>query len=74
MHLPILIASSSAKRLNLAQIGRLHFQEMDLERFRCLKFAYEAGKKGGTMPTVLNAANEVAVAAFLEGKNPILTN
>lgn len=58
----------SSKRLNLAQIGKLHFQEMDLERFRCLKFAYEAGKIGGTMPTVLNAANEVAVAAFLEEK------
>lgn len=59
---------SSSKRLNLAQIGTLHFQEMDLERFRCLKFAYDAGKAGGTMPTVLNAANEVAVAAFLEEK------
>lgn len=58
----------SAKRLNLAQIGLLNFKEMDLERFRCLKFAYEAGKVGGTMPTVLNAANEVAVAAFIDGK------
>lgn len=59
---------SSSKRLKLAQIGTLHFQEMDLERFRCLKFAYDAGKAGGTMPTVLNAANEVAVSAFLEEK------
>lgn len=58
----------SSNRLNLAQIGKLHFQEMDIERFRCLHFAYIAGKAGGTMPTVLNAANEVAVAAFLEGK------
>lgn len=58
----------SAKRLNLAEIGRLHFEKADLERFRCLHFAYEAGKAGGTMPTVLNAANEVAVAAFLEGR------
>ncbi|MCL6573407.1 MAG: 1-deoxy-D-xylulose-5-phosphate reductoisomerase [Bacillus sp. (in: Bacteria)] len=58
----------SAKRLNLASVGKLHFQEMDVERFRCLGFAYEAGKKGGTMPTVLNAANEAAVAAFLAGK------
>jgi len=41
---------------------------MDVERFRCLKYAYMAGKKGGTMPTVLNAANETAVAAFLKGK------
>lgn len=58
----------SANRLNLAKIGLLHFQEMDLDRFRCLNFAYEAGKAGGTVPTVLNAANEAAVAAFLEGK------
>ncbi|QCJ42064.1 1-deoxy-D-xylulose-5-phosphate reductoisomerase [Bacillus sp. S3] len=55
-------------RLNLASIGKLHFQEMDVERFRCLQFAFMAGKEGGTMPTVLNAANETAVAAFLEGK------
>ena len=41
---------------------------MDFERFRCLHFAYEAGKIGGTMPVVLNAANEIAVNAFLNGK------
>lgn len=58
----------SAKRLKLEEIGQLHFQEMDLERFRCLKFAYDVGKEGGTLPTVLNAANEAAVAAFLTGK------
>ncbi|WP_160719977.1 1-deoxy-D-xylulose-5-phosphate reductoisomerase [Bacillus sp. USDA818B3_A] len=58
----------SANRLNLAQIGKLHFQEMDLKRFRCLEFAYYAGNKGGTMPTVLNAANEAAVAKFLKGE------
>jgi 1-deoxy-D-xylulose-5-phosphate reductoisomerase len=58
----------TSKRLNLAEVGKLHFQEMDYERFRCLRFAIEAGKKGGTLPTVLNAANEVAVGAFLEGK------
>ncbi len=58
----------SAKRLNLAQVGQLHFTEMDFDRFRCLQFAYEAGKIGGTMPTVMNAANEAAVAAFLDGK------
>src|SRR5690606_20866715 len=55
-------------RLDLAKIGQLHFEEMDFERFRCLEFAYEAGKAGGTLPTVLNAANEVAVHAFLSGK------
>ncbi|MBM4763933.1 1-deoxy-D-xylulose-5-phosphate reductoisomerase [Bacillus sp. B15-48] len=58
----------SAKRLSLAQIGQLHFSEMDYERFRCLKFAFDAGKAGGTLPTVLNAANEAAVAAFLDGR------
>ncbi len=58
----------SANRLNLASIGKLHFQEMNLDRFRCLDFAYTAGKRGGTLPTVLNAANETAVAAFLDGK------
>jgi 1-deoxy-D-xylulose-5-phosphate reductoisomerase len=56
------------KKLNLAEIGRLHFQEMDYSRFRCLQFAFDAGKRGGTLPTVLNAANEAAVAAFLEGR------
>jgi len=56
------------KRLNLAAIGSLHFEEVDFDRFRCLAFAYEAGKAGGSMPTVLNAANEVAVKAFLDGK------
>lgn len=58
----------SDKPFNLAEISKLHFEEMDMERFRCLKFAYDAGKAGGTMPTVLNAANEAAVAAFLSGK------
>ncbi|CAM3704436.1 1-deoxy-D-xylulose-5-phosphate reductoisomerase [Mesobacillus zeae] len=58
----------SGKRLRLEEIGKLHFAEMDFDRFRCLRFAYEAGKTGGTMPSVMNAANEVAVAAFLEGR------
>ncbi|RSD27991.1 1-deoxy-D-xylulose-5-phosphate reductoisomerase [Mesobacillus subterraneus] len=58
----------SGKRLNLAEIGKLHFQEMDFDRFRCLKFAYEAGQAGGTLPAVMNAANEAAVAAFLEDR------
>lgn len=58
----------SGKRLNLAEIGKLHFQEMDFSRFRCLKLAYEAGKAGGTLPAVINAANEAAVAAFLEDR------
>ncbi|AJD91032.1 1-deoxy-D-xylulose 5-phosphate reductoisomerase [Jeotgalibacillus malaysiensis] len=53
------------RRLRLEEIGKLHFEKMDLERFRCLDFAYQAGRTGGTMPTVLNAANEAAVALFL---------
>jgi 1-deoxy-D-xylulose-5-phosphate reductoisomerase len=65
---PDRISLPSAKKLDLAQIGKLHFQKMDLDRFRCLKYAYEAGKAGGSYPTVLNAANEAAVAAFLSGQ------
>lgn len=56
------------KRLDLSEIGQLHFEKADFSRFRCLQYAYESGKIGGTMPTVLNAANEEAVAAFLKGK------
>ncbi|CAH0346156.1 1-deoxy-D-xylulose-5-phosphate reductoisomerase [Bacillus sp. CECT 9360] len=59
---------TASNRLNLAEVGKLHFAEMDFNRFPCLQYAYEAGKTGGTMPTVLNAANEAAVAGFLEGK------
>lgn len=59
---------ASSNRLNLAKLGQLHFAEMDFNRYPCLRFAYEAGKIGGTMPTVMNAANEVAAAAFLDGK------
>ena len=56
------------KRLDLVEIGKLHFEKMDLDRFRCLAFAYEAGRIGGSMTTVLNAANEAAVAMFLDNK------
>ncbi|MDR6224204.1 1-deoxy-D-xylulose-5-phosphate reductoisomerase [Desmospora profundinema] len=56
------------KRLNLAEVGRLHFREADMERYPCLRMAYEAGRAGGTVPTVLNAANEVAVERFLDGE------
>ncbi|MEK4148347.1 1-deoxy-D-xylulose-5-phosphate reductoisomerase [Robertmurraya sp. FSL W8-0741] len=59
---------STANRLNLAEIGCLHFNHMDFNRFKCLQFAFDAGKAGGTLPTVLNAANEAAVEAFLNGK------
>jgi len=55
-------------RLNLAKVGQLHFKDVDLDRYRAVRFAYTAGKIGGTMPTVLNAANEEAVNAFLNHK------
>src|SRR3989338_239894 len=51
--------------LNLAQVKNLSFEMPDTEKFPCLKLAFEALKKGETMPAVLNAANEVAVNAFL---------
>ncbi|WP_330938181.1 1-deoxy-D-xylulose-5-phosphate reductoisomerase [Bacillus licheniformis] len=59
---------NEAKSLDLWEVGQLNFAQADFERFRCLQFAYESGKIGGTMPTVLNAANEEAVAAFLSGR------
>ncbi|MFG6115084.1 1-deoxy-D-xylulose-5-phosphate reductoisomerase [Halobacillus sp. MO56] len=59
---------SMTKRLNLEEIATLHFKPMDYERFRCLKLAYQAGKEGGSMTTVLNAANEQAVDLFLKGE------
>lgn len=75
MRLPIQYALSHPKRfennlksLDLVKVSELNFKEVDLNRFPCLKYAYEAGKIGGTMPCVMNAANEVAVKAFLEGK------
>jgi len=65
---PDRLQHASKERLDLAKIATLHFQEMSFERFPCLGYAYEAGKTGGTLPTVLNAANEVAVDLFLKGK------
>lgn len=64
---PNRLPRKQAKRLNLVEIGKLHFEEMNLERFRALKLAYDAGRAGGSMTTVLNAANEAAVALFLNG-------
>ncbi len=54
--------------LDFAKLSQLTFEEPDLEKFPCLALAYKALKIGGTMPAVLNAANEIAVAAFLENK------
>ncbi|WP_208592553.1 1-deoxy-D-xylulose-5-phosphate reductoisomerase [Gracilibacillus suaedae] len=59
---------SSSKSLDFVEISALHFSIMDMERFPCLAFAYHAGNKGGSLPTVLNAANEAAVDLFLREK------
>ncbi len=56
--------------LDWTEVGRLDFEAPDWGAFPCLDLAYEAGREGGTAPAWLNAANEVAVAAFLEGRIP----
>jgi 1-deoxy-D-xylulose-5-phosphate reductoisomerase len=61
-------ADVDVPRLDLAAVGKLEFEAPDLETFACLRLALEAGRAGGTAPCVLNAADEVAVAAFLEGR------
>ncbi|WP_216234354.1 1-deoxy-D-xylulose-5-phosphate reductoisomerase [Polynucleobacter wuianus] len=58
--------------LNLTQLANLNFSEPELARFPCLSLAFAAAKAGGTAPTVLNAANEVAVSAFLDEGLPYL--
>ena len=77
MRLPIGYALASPRRsavafgaLDWAALGRLDFEPPDLATFPCLALAYRAGRAGGTAPAWLNAANEVAVAAFLEGRIP----
>jgi 1-deoxy-D-xylulose-5-phosphate reductoisomerase len=79
MRLPIAYALSYPRRLplngpplDLYQIGQLTFEAPDLERFPGLRLGYEAARRGGTLPAVLNAANEVAVAAFLKARIPFL--
>ncbi|HET9162207.1 MAG TPA: 1-deoxy-D-xylulose-5-phosphate reductoisomerase [Solirubrobacterales bacterium] len=61
-------ADVDVPRLDLASVGELSFEQPDLETFACLRLALEAGRAGGTAPCVLNAADEVAVAAFLAGR------
>lgn len=61
---------SGVASLDLFQVARLDFEAPDLQRFPCLRLAIEAIEAGGTAPAILNAANEVAVAAFLDGKLP----
>jgi 1-deoxy-D-xylulose-5-phosphate reductoisomerase len=58
--------------LDLFHIGALNFEKPDFERFPALNLAYEALRCGGAAPAILNAANEIAVAAFLEGRLPFL--
>jgi 1-deoxy-D-xylulose-5-phosphate reductoisomerase len=73
MHLPILYGLSWPERLatpweplDLIKLGSLTFKEPDHRKYPCMQLAYRAGRAGGTMPAVLNAANEAVVALFLE--------
>ena len=59
---------SGVEPLDMFSVGRLDFEPPDLERFPCLRLAFEAARAGGTASTVLNAANEIAVEAFLQEK------
>ncbi len=76
MRLPILYALSyperveSDLRFDMAALSNLSFEVPDFERFPCLRLAYEAAEKGGAHPIALNAADEVAVEAFLQGAIP----
>jgi len=58
---------SGVEHLNFSEMAGLHFEAPDLKRFPCLRLAYEAQQAGGTAPTILNAANEIAVESFLTG-------
>lgn len=75
MRLPIQYALSfphrlpmPGKRLDLFQLGTLHFERPDMKKFPCLALAYEAAERGGNVPCAMNAANEVANLAFRQGK------
>ena len=75
MRLPIQYAFSypqrlslSGERLDLFAAGALHFERPDMEKFDCLKIAYEAAEIGGNMPCIVNAANEVVNLAFRQGR------
>jgi 1-deoxy-D-xylulose-5-phosphate reductoisomerase len=75
MKVPIQLALSfpqrlanNQPRLNLAEVQNLTFEKPDTDTFRCLALAREALKKGGNMPCILNAANEIAVINFLNNK------
>lgn len=76
MHIPIQYTLTypyrfegiETRSFDFVKAGRLDFEEPDLEKFPCLKLAFEAGEQGGTLPAVMNAANEEAVYMFLQGK------
>ncbi|MEX2237346.1 MAG: 1-deoxy-D-xylulose-5-phosphate reductoisomerase [Dehalococcoidia bacterium] len=76
MRLPILLALTYPQRaaepqtapLNLAEVGKLHFSQIDAERYPLLGLAMEAGRRGGTNPAVVAAADEIAVQEFLAGR------
>jgi 1-deoxy-D-xylulose-5-phosphate reductoisomerase len=75
MELPIQYALNFPKRknkvietLDFYKISKLTFDKPDMKNFKCLQLAYEAGKSGGIIPTILNAANEMAVQLFLDRK------
>ena len=61
-------ADVTVPQLDLAAVGELDFERPDPDTFGCLRLAREAGRAGGTAPCTLNAADEVAVAAFLDGE------
>ncbi len=63
---------TAGSNLELDQIAALEFFQADTDKFPNLKYAYTAGKAGGTLPAVLNAANEIAVYSFLKGEIPFL--
>ena len=65
---PDRIAIKKPQGFDLGQIGQLTFSEMDYQRYPLMALAYEVGAAGGTLPTVYNGANEVAVASFLQGQ------
>lgn len=60
--------AANTKRLNLVELGQMTFEAPDPVRFPCLRLALEAMGEGGNLPNIMNAANEVAVAAFLKGE------
>ncbi|HVW17106.1 MAG TPA: 1-deoxy-D-xylulose-5-phosphate reductoisomerase, partial [Solirubrobacteraceae bacterium] len=68
LHHPERVELPAMRPLDLAAVGALTFEQVDLDAFPCLRVAREAAVAGGTAPCVLNAANEIAVHAFLGGQ------